>query len=156
MATIANCSCTPVAFALIIRTVMRETERNESQVLTFDYDALRRQLDLQYRIGEYNEKLKALDLVRDMTTPKAARVKTAAVNGSGPSSLKKAVVAILPHLPPEFTNEQIIEAVESRYPRFKPININSLRATIHALKGKALKPVTVGGGSKRTTYERVK
>lgn len=135
---------------------MNETERNELQVLTFDYDALRRRLDDQYRISEYNEKLKALDLVREMATPKAARMKTAAANGSDPSSLKKAVVAVLSHLPPEFTNEQIIAAVESRYPRFKPININSLRATIHALKGKVLKPVTVGGGSKRTTYERVK
>ena len=135
---------------------MSETLRDESHVLTFDYDALRRRLDEQYRISEYNEKLKALDLVRDMTTPRAARMKTATANGNEPSSLKKAVLAILPHLPPEFTNEQIIAAVESRYSRFKPINVNSLRATIHGLKGKALKPITVGGGSRRTIYERIK
>ena len=137
---------------------MFDTELDASQVLTFDYDALRRRLDEQYRIGEYNEKLRALDLVRDMATPRAARVKAAATNGTDPSSLKKAVIAVLPHLPAQFTNAQIVEAVESRYPRFKPVKMHSLRATIHHLKHteKALKPVTAGGGSKRATYERVR
>lgn len=125
-----------------------------------DFEQMRQELDDEFRIAEYKQRLEMLEWVRlkaaSRSTPSSAKpASKLAQKIANATGIQRLIISILPELPPQFDKDGILAKLREKYPNRGEIKANSLRSILFVLvREKYLESVQRGGGNKLTLYRR--